>query len=67
MQIIKLTEELRLKLLDLYMAGNIDLLGYETKLIATAVHVSRRDCMHHALVQRLIRAKTIQVLEGVSL
>jgi hypothetical protein len=67
MQKVPLNEELRVKLLDEYMAGRIDLAGYETNLKAISVHGGPKAFMPHETIVRLIRAKHITLLNGVVL
>lgn len=67
MHTIKLTEENRLELLDLYWRGKIRLTGTELDLTAIATNEPRRECLDPTKVMRLVRAQKITLLKGVEL
>ena len=67
MQKVKLTEENRLELLDLYWRGKIRLTGSELDLTAVATNEPRRESLEPTCIMRLVRAKTITLLSGVNL
>lgn len=67
MKTIKLTDDNRLAVLELWQAGKITLTGTELDLTAVATNEPRRECLEPTKVMRLVRAKTIVLLNGVKL
>jgi hypothetical protein len=64
---IKLDNDLREKIIHGYLEGTLTLTGYEGNLTAVAVSEPTKEFMPTQTVMRLLRAKHITLLNGVTL